>query len=184
MKEDLKEFESIVKEKIPEENDVLECDYYKRYSKTVRLAYNKIRRKIKKNIYEDKIGKKKDFEWEQYRKEKISFYPNSHLPKDPGLMANQGKVKVPLPKDYFLLYEAGDVPGPLIEYAKKKGIKTDLVSVYSDFVLYHTKKGSKMANWLSAWQTWVRNQIKFDPTCLNGPTETTRQSDLESILAN
>jgi hypothetical protein len=49
----------------------------------------------------------------------------------------------------------------MISYAKNKGVTIGVAGVFEDFVLYHRKKGSKFADWNAAWQTWVRNQVKW-----------------------
>lgn len=67
------------------------------------------------------------------------------------------KVKVPIPTDLELTPE-------FISYASSKGIKNGrLPDLFEAFTIHHRKKGSKFADWYAAWQTWVRNEIKFNP---------------------
>jgi hypothetical protein len=78
------------------------------------------------------------------------------------------KSRTPLteiPENINSFYETGLLPDGFEEYARGKGIKSNLVMIFHDFVLYHRKKGSKFRDWNAAWQTWVRNQIKFHPEC-------------------
>jgi len=50
----------------------------------------------------------------------------------------------------------------MTEYAKSKNFHGDTESLTEDFILYYRKTGKKHADWYAAWQTWLRNQIKFD----------------------
>lgn len=47
-------------------------------------------------------------------------------------------------------------------YAKSKGYKNNLADLTEPFLQYHRKQGSKFVCWYSAWQTWLRNEIKFN----------------------
>jgi len=83
------------------------------------------------------------------------------------LVEDQKKIRTKLPKEYLDFYDRDEVPEKFEEYARRRKILCDLVPVFTDFVLYHSKKNSKFANWYAAWQTWVRNQITFHPECKN-----------------
>jgi len=100
----------------------------------------------------------------------------------------QKKNKYTLPKELFKMYEREEVPELFVKYARRKKMLCDLVPVFTDFVLYHSKKNSKMANWYAAWQTWVRNRLTFDPGCKNPENLASGRSltpeDMGRILEN
>ena len=129
-------------------------------------------------------------------KASTTLSPQTPLPPDDETAADfdtlkrhQKKNKTILPAELFEFYERQKVPGTFELYAIRKGILSNHVSIYADFVLYHSKKNSKMANWYAAWQTWVRNQISFHPECLK-PSGLAQSNyakspdDMEKILAN
>ena len=60
-----------------------------------------------------------------------------------------------IPKDYCLHDKH-------IKYFKSKNAPGDINDIFEDFCLYHKKKGNKFVDWNAAWQTWVRNHIKFN----------------------
>ncbi len=67
------------------------------------------------------------------------------------------KKCVPLPTDFHLTKD-------MHEYAVSKSLKPELIDdTFEGFCQYHGAKGSKFVNWHFAWQTWVRNEIKFHP---------------------
>lgn len=117
---------------------------------------------ILNNIYKEKPKKKK-------RKTKVltSSMENSKdvFSAAADLAEDQKKIRTKLPKEYLDFYGRDEVPEKFEEYARRRKMLCDLVPVFTDFVLYHSKKNSKFANWYAAWQTWVRNQIKFNPEC-------------------
>ena len=51
----------------------------------------------------------------------------------------------------------------MINYAKKIGYVADLLELTESFIIYHTSIGSTFSCWYSAWQIWIRNQIKWYP---------------------
>lgn len=52
----------------------------------------------------------------------------------------------------------------LFDYYTSKGCLALLFGeILEDFKLYHRKKGSKFSDWNAAWQTWVRNEVKYHP---------------------
>jgi hypothetical protein len=81
-----------------------------------------------------------------------SPYPNPSLNNKNNLKFDK---KVPIPE-----------PFPMIDqmrvYAKEKNYAGDLSELTEDFILYHHKHGSKFKDWYAAWQTWLRNQIKWN----------------------
>lgn len=100
------------------------------------------------------------------------------------LKDTQQKKKTTIPAELVAIYESDEIPPKFAEYAKRKKMLVDLVPVYGDFVLYHVKKNSKMANWYAAWQTWVRNQITFDPNCLQPQDVPLKYENIGSVLEN
>lgn len=69
----------------------------------------------------------------------------------------KNKKKVSIPENYHL-------ENRHIEYAKSKGIpKNCIPDIFEDFCIYHSKEGKKFLNWYAAWQTWVKNELKFHP---------------------
>lgn len=104
---------------------------------------------------------------------------------DGQLKINQKKIKVVLPAVYFEMVEREEVPDLFVKYARKKGMCCELLPIFTEFVLYHSKKNTKMANWYSGWQTWVRNQIKWSPDCLvSGGSGGLTVENLGDILEN
>ena len=53
------------------------------------------------------------------------------------------------------------------KYAEGKGFNGDLKDITEGFILYHRKKGTKFKDWHAAWQTWLRNDIKWHPIKTN-----------------
>ena len=49
------------------------------------------------------------------------------------------------------------------DYAKKKNFNLDLEDLTEGFLLHHRSKGNKFVDWYSAWQKWLRNDMKFYP---------------------
>lgn len=69
----------------------------------------------------------------------------------------RNKKKCDLPTNYSLSPEH-------IRYALDNKIPEQMIeSLFEEFCIYHRKNGSKFVNWYAAWQTWVRNDIKFYP---------------------
>jgi hypothetical protein len=50
----------------------------------------------------------------------------------------------------------------MAEWAKAKGYLGDIDELTEQFVDHHIARGTLMADWDRGWQTWVRNQIKYD----------------------
>ena len=50
------------------------------------------------------------------------------------------------------------------KYAESKGYKKSLEDLTESFTIHHQKKGSKFTDWHAAWQTWLRNEIKWNGT--------------------
>ena len=55
------------------------------------------------------------------------------------------------------------------DWAIDKKITSNLELETEQFIDYHTAKDSKMANWESAWRTWIRNSVKFSKTTFKKP---------------
>lgn len=54
------------------------------------------------------------------------------------------------------------LPQEGVEYARKHGFYDRKISdMVEDFSNHHRSRGNRMVNWNLAWQTWVRNQVKF-----------------------
>lgn len=49
-----------------------------------------------------------------------------------------------------------------IDYANSKGITDNLDDIFEGFCINHKKRGTQFVDWYAAWQTWVRNKIKWD----------------------
>lgn len=50
-----------------------------------------------------------------------------------------------------------------IKYAKSKGLNLEKIEdEFEGFYIHHKKVGNKYADWYAAWQTWVRNYLKFN----------------------
>ena len=60
-----------------------------------------------------------------------------------------------------ILPEKFKLDSGMIQYAINKGVANDHKNIFEDFCLYHKKKGSKFVDWNAAWQTWIRNQVKW-----------------------
>lgn len=50
----------------------------------------------------------------------------------------------------------------MIAWAKKTGVTVNLENETEQFLDYHRAKDNKFANWKAAWQTWMRNSMKFN----------------------
>lgn len=48
-------------------------------------------------------------------------------------------------------------------FAAKLGTpsEAEIADMFEAFTLHHRKAGTKFKNWFAAWQTWVRNEVKF-----------------------
>lgn len=93
---------------------------------------------IKSDSEGDRQGTGKEHKQEQYNKYKY-------------------EKKVPLPAGINLT----DI---FIKYAESKGITEGrMKDIFEAFTIHHRKKGSKFTDWYAAWQTWARNEIKFNP---------------------
>lgn len=114
--------------------------------------------------------------------------PQTPLSQEPesDLAAEQKKKKSTISPKLQKAAEDGELPPERwVLYAKRKEIKADLLPIFRDFVLYHSKKNSKMANWYAAWQTWVRNQINFHPECKNpAGIQKLKYANLGEVLEN
>ena len=117
----------------------------------------------------------------------IHIFPHENV-LNPELYADQKKNRSAISPGIIQLMEEGKVPEHWEKYARNKKMLCDLVPVFTDFVLYHSKKNSKMANWYAAWQTWVRNRLTFDPGCKNPENLASGRSltpeDMGRILEN
>ena len=49
----------------------------------------------------------------------------------------------------------------MLDWLDENEIKTDWRTETSNFLDHHRAKGSKMADWVAAWRTWMRNSVKF-----------------------
>jgi len=65
------------------------------------------------------------------------------------------KRKTFLPDNYKLTEEH-------IKYANDKNILNGIADIFEGFCVHHRKVGNKYTSWYAAWQTWVRNKIKWD----------------------
>lgn len=113
----------------------------------------------------------------------ISSTQNSDEPEIT-LKDTQQKTKTTIPRELVEIYERDEIPNKFAAYAIRKKMLADPVPVFGDFVLYHVKKNSKMANWYAAWQTWVRNQITFKPECMQPQNVALKQNNLGDIFEN
>lgn len=69
---------------------------------------------------------------------------------------NIKKRKTLLPKNYSLTEDHK-------MYALEKGIaENQIQDTFEAFCIHHQKLGSEFLDWYAAWQTWVRNKIKWD----------------------
>ena len=57
--------------------------------------------------------------------------------------------------------ETFEIDDKLREWARSKGVRVNLETETEAFLDHHRAKGSTMADWRSAWQTWMRNSVKF-----------------------
>jgi hypothetical protein len=72
-----------------------------------------------------------------------------------------------IPSDFENFHPEGlQPPDKFLNYLGDKNPGSSFQDLFEDFVIYHKKKGSKFKDWFAAWQTWVRNDIKF-----NGPAK-------------
>ena len=79
----------------------------------------------------------------------ILSLPNQHKTNTPK------KLKHLLPDGYALSDNHKN-------YAITKKINVnEIEDIFEGFKIYHRQKGSKNVDWYAAWQTWVRNHIKF-----------------------
>ena len=88
---------------------------------------------------------------------KTQANPNNHdndkdNDKDNG---SDKKKKTNCPKEF-------PITDQMVDYASSKKYHKSLIDLTEGFLLYHKAKGSKMSCWYSAWQTWLRNDIKFN----------------------
>ena len=49
----------------------------------------------------------------------------------------------------------------MLDWLAQNQITTDWRTETSNFLDYHRAKGSKMADWVAGWRTWMRNSMKF-----------------------
>lgn len=70
---------------------------------------------------------------------------------------NNGKNKIicEFPSDFFL-------DEVMKKYCMEKSYTKNPGSMFEDFRNYHTAKGSKFKNWVSAWQKWCRQDVVFN----------------------
>ncbi len=65
------------------------------------------------------------------------------------------KRKILIPDNYKLTEKH-------IKYANDKKITDGVEDIFEGFCIHHRKVGNKYTSWYAAWQTWVRNKIKWD----------------------
>jgi len=65
------------------------------------------------------------------------------------------KRKTLLPDNYCLTDKH-------IKYAESKNITTGIEDIFEDFCINHRKRGTQWVSWDAAWQTWIRNKVKWD----------------------
>ncbi|MFD9947723.1 helix-turn-helix domain-containing protein [Nonomuraea sp. NPDC059023] len=49
------------------------------------------------------------------------------------------------------------------QWAREKGIRVDLVLETEQFLDHHRARGNEFVDWVAAWQTWMRNTLKWGP---------------------
>ena len=49
----------------------------------------------------------------------------------------------------------------MIRWAQTQGLNGDIQPVTDSFLDHHRAKGSKFLDWVAAWRTWIRNEVKF-----------------------
>jgi hypothetical protein len=97
-------------------------------------------------------GELEESSGEQSKKVKESKGKENNIPPKRKL---KKKPQIPLPDDYQLSERH-------IKYADLKGMSYEAIqSEFEGFCIHHRKKGSTMASWYAAWQTWVRNYFEF-----------------------
>lgn len=70
--------------------------------------------------------------------------------------------KMPLPKDFELTQD-------MVDYAQSKNYSADLNEFTENFILTCQAQSKKYANWYSAWQKWLMNDIKWHPERTKNP---------------
>jgi hypothetical protein len=54
---------------------------------------------------------------------------------------------------------------PFVEFATSQNIPPERIEeIFSQFCDHHRAKGTKIVDWLAAWRTWIRNEIKWART--------------------
>lgn len=100
----------------------------------------------------------------------INQKPNSNTPPPPQRGRPKRKAKSRLPDDFTL---TDDRFNRAASYWHRKG-RSDLCALteFDKFANHHRAKGSTMADWDAAWQTWYSNAITFNrqPNRPNGET--------------
>ena len=74
---------------------------------------------------------------------------------------NTKDYSAPRKKNNTSLPDNFEVTKEMFDWAKKTGVTCNIKFETDQFIDYHTAKDSKFANWKLAWQTWMRNSIKF-----------------------
>lgn len=64
------------------------------------------------------------------------------------------KKSTPVPDSFPLTDE-------MICWAQGQGLNGNIQSVTDSFLDHHRAKGSKFIDWVAAWRTWIRNEVKF-----------------------
>lgn len=54
-----------------------------------------------------------------------------------------------------------DLTPELVTWAQAQGCNGNLQAITDSFLDHHRAKGSKFIDWVAAWRTWVRNEVKF-----------------------
>ena len=70
------------------------------------------------------------------------------------ISAKRKKNNVSLPADF-------EVTKDMFDWARKEGVTCNIKLETNQFIDYHSARDSKFVNWESAWQTWMRNSLKF-----------------------
>lgn len=68
-----------------------------------------------------------------------------------------------------------------IEYANSKGITENIEDIFEGFCINHRKRGTQYVSWYATWQTWVRNEIKWDEEKKKASTQ---NQTIQEILKN
>ena len=99
--------------------------------------------------------------------------------KDLPPSAPKQQRKTRLPGDHSLTEE---MRGHAVAYwADRDRPDLDPVDEHGKFTAHHRGRGSTMANWGAAWQTWYSNAVKFNPPPKGGTNGTHQHSSRSAV---